>query len=392
MTEQLNEREVDALQEALERHLDLRAKGVTAPKAGGQIAAELTGEARGLFSLAVGLGEAAAPVPEPQFVESFAARLETISVVPKKGDEESAAAPKRSRLRSLFPSFRMPQLGLVGAAASIAIFAGLLVPAFRSLPGDTLYSLKRASENIRTAVVSGPTEATLRLRLASKRFEEVELLVERAQLSEVGPGLAAASVVQDIDDPRIVELIESTLADAEEQIQVAARILIAEPPDIVALDELVGVSQRGREVVEEVAEDLPVASQSPVLSTVVTLRKIEAQASAAKMRAESTEPQPCDTPTPTPVESSTPATTPQEGASPTPTPSPSVTPAPTPCLSPDPTTTPTATPTPSPSPETVSSTPSPTPASPQSTPQGRRAEGYRYITPPPGTPGKPAGA
>jgi hypothetical protein len=367
-----DQRDAEALQEALDRHLDLLGKDVAGRKAGQRIASELQGEAAVLFSLAVGLQETAAPMPSPsvEFTDRLAARLASTGKVVQ-------LAPRRRSLRG-FLGF--PGLGVAAAAAAIAIFAGLLVPAFRSLPGDPLYALKRVSENARIAVVSGSTEAQLRLHVADERYEEVEALVERAQLREVGPGLAAAAIVEDINDPRLVELIEDTLADAQEQIEAAATILIAASSDVEALNDLVVISQRGRQLVTEIAEDLPAPIKPPVLSSVVSLAKIEAEAKAARMVAEqSQEPdpalQPCDTPTPEPTPTPSDAASAEPTTLPTPsdTPQPTTTPEPTPCLAPSPTPTPSPTTPPSPTPEQVSET-SPPPPSPSQAPPGERGD------------------
>ena len=377
-------RYAEALQEALERQEGLLAKGVEASTARKQIARDLGGELGALFSVAGVLADSAAVMPEPRHVDVFAERLRRAAT-----QREARGASVRRQMREKLSWWRLPGLGTAAAAAAIAIFAGLLVPAFQSLPGDALYSLKRASEGARVSVVSGSTEAELRLRLAAERYDEVERLVERAQLKNVGPGLAAAPVVQDITDPRIVELIESTLADAADQIEKAATILVSQPPNIQALDHLVEVSQRGQALAEQVAEDLPATTRSPVLNTIVSLAKIEAEAKAARTMVTAAEPtpapQPCATPTPTPTPS--PTTTPDSEAPPasptatpevTPTPEPTVTPEPTPCVSPDPTPTPTPTPTASPTPSpspflTPTPTPTPSPTS-QDDQDQRRAE------------------
>ncbi|MGH2758115.1 MAG: DUF5667 domain-containing protein [Actinomycetota bacterium] len=377
MTDRFSDRrDAEALQEALERHLDLLGKGVTGAKAGRRIATELEGEAAVLFRLAVGLEQAAAPMPAPsaELTERVAAHIGSIGKV-------EHLAPRRSLLRGLI---RFPGLGVASAAAAIAIFAGLLVPAFRSLPGDALYALKRVSESARVAVVSGSTEAQLRLHIADERYQEVEALVERAQLRGVGPGLAAAAAVDDITDPRLVELIEDTLADAQVQIEAAAEILISASTDVQGLDDLVAISQRGRQLVTQIAEDLPEPVKPPVLSSVVSLARIEAKAKAARMVAEQSQAQPesqpalqpCDTPTPepTPVPSDPSASAePTTTATPTGTPEPTTTPEPTPCLAPSPTPTPSESPSPSPTPEQVSET-SPPPPSPSQAPPGGRGD------------------
>jgi hypothetical protein len=393
MTERSSEsRQAEALQQALERHSSLLAEGAERRDARAQISAEVGGEAASLFSLAVGIGDAAAAVPEPQFAADFEARLRRTHVVTQ--DERDAKERRAERRRWLRSFFQMPQFGFAAAAAAIAIFAGILVPALNSLPGDTLYALKRATETARLGVVTGPREAHLRLRLAGARFEEVEHLVERAQLPKVGPGLAAAGAVQDIKDPRIARLIEETLADAQEQIEKAATILIARPADTRGLDDLVVVSQRGRKLAAEVAEDLPARVKKPVLGNVVRFAKIEAQAKAARMMAEpETTVPPCATPAPTP----TPTTSSAAPSSATPTASPTTNPQATPCVSPEPTATPTPTPTPTATPEPASASgTTPTPSSnagQQGGMGGERSSAERsWRTPRPASTSEPTGA
>lgn len=384
--------QAEALQQALERHSGLLAEGTDSTRARAHVASELGGEVGSLFSLAVGISDAAAPIPAPQFADQFETKLRRTRII--TAEEREAKQHRARRRRQFLRLFEMPQFGFAAAAAAIAIFAGLLVPAFSSIPGDSLYALKRATETARLAVVSGPREAHLRVRLADERFEEVEHLVERGQLREVGPGLAAVGV-QDIKDPKIARLIEETLADAHEQLEVAAKILIARPRgNTQALDDLVVVSQRGRRLAAEVAEELPTLAKPPVMNSVVRFAKIEAEAKAAQMTAEQAEqtPPPCATPTPTTDASASPT-----AESATPTPTATTTPQPTPCVSPSPTPTPTptATPTPTPSPEPASAsaaTPTPAPAAQGGTGGERSRTDTSWRSPRPASTSEPTGA
>jgi hypothetical protein len=384
--------EYEALQKALERHDGLLAKGIEPEAARDRIAADLEGTAAAsLFSLATALSDAAAPMPEPAFADAFAARLRADAAqLRTEGAVQRLARRERRRFGIRLPFLQVPGFAYAASAAAIAIFAGLLIPAFRSLPGDSLYGLKRASETARIAIVSGPREARLRLHLAADRFEEVEKLIDRSEVKGAGPGLAALSAA-DIKDPHLAALIQSTLAEAREQIEVAAKILIAapaQPATTEALGDLVVVTQRGRKLAEQVAEDLPVARQERVLNTVVTFAKIEAQAKAAKAEKEQmqTAPatlQPCDTPTPSPETSATPSSpAPAASASPEPSVSPTTTPESTPCVSPSPTPVPSPTATPAATPsQTTEASDTPTPAAQQSNASspddGKRAESSR---------------
>jgi hypothetical protein len=244
----------------------------------------------------------------------------------------------------------------------------------RSLPGDRLYGLKGLSEDARLLFAAGSTEARVRVDLADERFSEVERLIERQALLAAGQGTHAVAVPEHIDDPILAGLIESALQEAGKHLQTAADILTTQPVAHAGdLDELVSVSRRGHELATEVAEDLPIGDQPPVLSTVVKLAKIEAAAKAARTKAHSTPtPPPCATPNPKPAATPEPTATPEatqtpaDDPSPTPTPQATVSPTPTPAASPVPTpcTTPSPTPTPTPTAEPTAEPPT----EPQPTP------------------------
>jgi hypothetical protein len=335
-------RRAGALDRALERYHRLLESGLDPEAARAQARAALGAEDARLFLIAATLPETAAPVPEPEFAEMFAARLRRAQVRPATSPVRDAA------IRVLRPRPRLG-FGFAAVAAAIAIFAGVLVPAFRSLPGDPLYALKRASERTQVAFASGSGEARLRLDLAGERFDEVHRLVERAHMSAFAPGVGAAAVTDDITDPHLVQLINDTLEEAGRELASAAKILIAAPSDGQDLDTLLAATQRGKKLAEDVAADLPPASQPPALDSVVQFAKIEAQAKAARSNVAAPPTlQPCDTPTPTPTAS------PLQSTEPTPTPT--ATPTPTPTVSPELTPTPTPTGTPC-----ITPTPSPTP-------------------------------
>jgi hypothetical protein len=337
-------RHARAFQQALERYERALAEGKDRKAAYREVSAVLGADAR-LLSLATNMASAHAPAPEPRYVEMFATKLRNTEI--------------RTRPRLV----RRPKLGLapIALAACTVILAGVMIPSLQSLPGDRLYPVKSASEDARVWFASGPAEAKVRIGLAHERFFEVEQLIERAEIE----ALAVASVmgqrdiaagVAEIDDPELAKLIDSTLAEASEHIETAAKILIAQPAPAIDLDELVAISQRGRELAAEVVEDLPNADHAPVLGTAVKLAKIEAKAKAARMSAEPAPTPPrCATPTPTPTpDPDAPPDGSLETATPTvvesPSPEPTESPEPTPCVSPSPTPTPTPTPTPSPDP------------------------------------------
>lgn len=347
-------READALQQALERFERLLRDGIRADEAGAAIQSGLEPGLARLFMLSAGLRRAGARAPEPGFARVFEERLRAARVVRR-------IEPRRQS--------RGPGLATLAAAACIVLVAGVLFSASRSLPGDALYGVKRASETAQVGLASGPAEARLRLGFAQTRLEEVEGLLARARQQVVGaPGTAVASEAADISDPMLSQLIKDTLEEAKRQITTAADILIADPTDAESLDRLAEVARQGSTIAADVARDLPASEKPPILDTALVLAEVEAQAKAARDKIPPTPtPPPCDTPTPTvtpsPATGTAEPTPTPEAPSPSPSASPSATPgsteptpSPTPCISPSPSPTPSPEVSPSPgtSPEPTS--------------------------------------
>ena len=320
------------------------AEGSTPREASEALGPQLSSQ-RHLFAIATHLreiGDANAADPDPGFQEALAARL--------RAGVSDEAAPARIATRPRRPLVLVP----LAAAACILLFAALLVPAMRSLPGDRLYGLKGFSEDARLVFATGAVEARVRVDLADERFSEVERLIERSSVQAMPgtvPGTFAApgtfAGVTDISDPELGRLIEDALSEAGKHLQAAVDILTSQPSLNADLDELVQVSRRGHDLATQVADDLPTPASPPVLSTVVKLAKIEAAAKAARTRVRTKPtPPPCATPTPTPTPepTATPEGEPDETATSTavesPLPSPTDTPKPTPCTTPEPTPTP----------------------------------------------------
>jgi hypothetical protein len=355
-------RRADAFQQALERYERMVGTGTDADEARRTVGPEL-GDLGRIFSLATSVGRAhAAAEPDPAFARRVAMQLRSAQVV------------RKPALRKRGPRFSLAPLAYAAAVLAAAV---VMIPSLRSLPGDPLYAVKGAAEDARVWLATGQTEARVRLALADERFEEVEGLIDRSRVVVLGPGVHAAAAA-DIDDAELRALIEQALADAGEQLERAAQILTESPAPKEDIDNLVQVTQRGKTLATDIAEELPQTQQPPVLRAVVRLSKIEAKAKAAQTQAiiDATPP-PCDTPTPSPSPTPTPAPT-LEGeptaspatasATPTaaaesPSPEPTEEPEPTPCVSPSPSPTPTPTPTPTQSPdESPDPSPTPTPA------------------------------
>ena len=98
---------------------------------------------------------------------------------------QMAAAPPRVHESRPAPRWR-PGLALRAAVALFLVvvvsLAGLTSASASSLPGDTLYPVKRAIEGARLALVSQGSEAGLRVGLAERRLDEFTRLLDRHEV------------------------------------------------------------------------------------------------------------------------------------------------------------------------------------------------------------------
>jgi hypothetical protein len=114
---------------------------------------------------------------------------------------------------------------LAVAAAVVAAFAvllgGAVVMSKKSLPGDALYGLKRASENFELATAGSDTEkAGDYLDFARTRAQEVKDLLGRSSAAGA-PGVPAAGGLSSGTQ----KLIRSTLGSADSDVEAASRLL-----------------------------------------------------------------------------------------------------------------------------------------------------------------------
>src|SRR3954451_1496998 len=196
---------------------------------------------------------ALATLPAPEMRADFRAELraQLVAITPRIVAEgtpaarTATAAPAGARSRptpqsrpkavdatparhsdSVVDRLRRVPLGppLAVAAAVIVAFAvllgGAVVMSKKSLPGDALYGLKRASERIELATAGSDTEkAQDYLDFARTRANEVKALLGRSGGSALG-GTSAAGV-----NAGTARLIASTLGSADEDVKAASRLL-----------------------------------------------------------------------------------------------------------------------------------------------------------------------
>lgn len=173
------------------------------------------------------------PDPPPasaRFREDLRAQL--VAVAPRlvaegitSGAPATGTAARRGRVRAAWRRvpFRRP-LAVVGTL--VVIFALLLTGAVwlssSTLPGDSLYGLKRASENVQMSLLSGDgARGKEYLTLAKRRAGEVAKLLSRTSAMGVTPGRHSAGGISS----RTAKLVTDTLGDADSDTRNASRLL-----------------------------------------------------------------------------------------------------------------------------------------------------------------------
>ncbi len=157
------------------------------------------------------IGETTAPtVPLP--VLKASGKPATEGRRPRHADSTFA------RLRAL-PIGRPIRVALAVVATFAVLMGGAVWMSKKALPGDALYSLKRASESVQLDLAGSQTEkARDLLDFAANRAHEVQGLLHRAGISGDGPQAGGL-------DAHTANLIKSTLASADSDVKSASSLL-----------------------------------------------------------------------------------------------------------------------------------------------------------------------
>ena len=180
------------------------------------------------------------PAPEATFRSELRTQLvaitgrivsesETAAADPAPATAGSAAptAGRTSRVRAL----RRPALALAGATTVLALLLGMAVwMSSGSLPGESLYGVKRASENVQLSMAgSDVAKGHAYLQLAGNRVREAAKLLGRPSAMAVGrsPGAAGGQI-----SAHTASLVTDTLASADDDtvhgMQLLARAAVAQ--------------------------------------------------------------------------------------------------------------------------------------------------------------------
>ncbi len=236
--------------------------------------------------------------------------------------------------RASLMSMRRP-IAVVGSL--MVVFALLLTGAVwmssRTLPGDSLYGLKRASENVQLSLISGDgARGREYLSLATKRAKEVSSLLSKSAAFAVGTGPQAMSGL----NSHTAGLIADTLAAADSDLRSGSRLLTGQAVHNTSNGPLVtlrgwapGQVARLHVVVNRVAagslHQRALASEQLVQRVLERANRLSRNIGCSCLRGTSTDdlgPLPCQSACNPPV----PVTTPNPGTKPAPTGVPSIPP------------------------------------------------------------------
>lgn len=144
------------------------------------------------------------PQPDPRFKAEL--RTQLVSIAPRivaEGVAEAKKSPRRHRKPARgWARARTPLLAIGGAAAVLVLLLGLAVHvAGGALPGQSLYGLKRASEDFKLSVDGGSdSEKGLKyLKLASSRTAESNKLLGSATAASMSQETLIASTLRTAD-------------------------------------------------------------------------------------------------------------------------------------------------------------------------------------------------
>jgi len=253
------------------RHADEFDRLVESIRTGGEAPSQTPAQLRELAALASSLSQVPAPQPRAAFSADLRERLMAAAATElKPAAATQAGAQVRDRLTVRGLSGPEPkqrkQRRLTVAIASLALIGGTAGTALASqnaLPGDSLYAVKRAIENIQTGLSQGDhSKGETLIADANTRLSEVGKLSARRQASTAPE-------------------ISSTLTAFAQQAQHASTLLLADYQahhDPASIAQLHQFTKQSIAELTQMSANLPPAVQSALSQATQTLLSIDREA------------------------------------------------------------------------------------------------------------------
>lgn len=174
------------------------------------------------------------PAPDIRFRAELRAQLVAITArIVSESSAEAAPADRRSSAAGsrALRTLRRPVLALAGASTVLTLLLGMAVwMSSGSLPGQSLYGVKRASENVQLSMAGNDiAKGQAYLQLAGNRVREIADLLSQPSAMATAGGLSAGTPRF---TPRTVALVTDTLDSADEDtvngMQLLSRAAVAQ--------------------------------------------------------------------------------------------------------------------------------------------------------------------
>lgn len=206
------------------------------------------------------LRDVPAAQPRPEFVASLRERLMVAAETELVPAEEARLTLPVRRPRDRRIATAVGGLALVGATTSMAVAAQ------SALPGDMLYPLKRAIENVQTGVsVDEGERGAIVLANAEGRLEEVSELTSGGRIEDV-------------------DAIADTLVTFSDQAILASDLLLADYDSTGqedSISELLEFTATSMETLADLESEVPVEARDELLHAAMVLTTIDAAAQQA---------------------------------------------------------------------------------------------------------------
>ncbi|MFC1629774.1 DUF5667 domain-containing protein [Patescibacteria group bacterium] len=174
---------------------------------------------------------------------------------------------------------------------ALVLLASALIFAQESLPGDTLYSLKRIGEESQTVFVSETEKPKAQLELANKRLEELNKIADANQVENLAPAInefkaGAFQAAKEISKSKNIDVkdivkVAKKLEENKQKVENLG-IVIGETEE---LDDALGVviekeikdleerllSEKGSETLAEIKKDYASGNLSTALEKILLL-------------------------------------------------------------------------------------------------------------------------
>ncbi|QCW49711.1 hypothetical protein FE634_03550 [Nocardioides dongxiaopingii] len=199
-----------------------------------------------------------APVARPEFVEDLRARLMVAAETALVADTHDRLALRRAPAADRRTRSERRLAVAVGGFAMIAASGSMAVAAQSALPGDTLYPLKRAIENVHESLVrDADAKGATMLDNATDRLDEVGALSREQR------------------DPAV---ITETLEEFTRQADQASQVLLddyAATGDEAAVEELRGFTTTSMATLEELQGTVPPDAQGALSAAAAAIAELD---------------------------------------------------------------------------------------------------------------------